>query len=135
MVHLYSLFTTYIFSSICRTTNWVYPATNWVYPATNWVYPATNWVYPATNWVYPATQIKCIRLHKSSVRNWNVLSVYSLNLTLGNLDKICTLVCLGEDVNIQSGGRFKTTEEQINAYSMRIYLTIDVRLYIMSSSL
>ena len=34
---------------------------------------------------------------------------------------------LGEDVNILSGGRYKTTEEQINSYSMRIYLTIDVR--------
>ncbi|XP_023322105.1 igLON family member 5 [Eurytemora carolleeae] len=33
----------------------------------------------------------------------------------------------GEDVNILSGGRYKTTEEQINSYSMRIYLTIDVR--------
>ena len=38
-------------------------------------------------------------------------------------------VILGSDQNINPVGRFSTREEIINAYSMKIFLTIDVVRY------
>ncbi len=36
-------------------------------------------------------------------------------------------IYLGEEVNILSGGRFKTKEETLNPYTMKMFLTIEAK--------
>ena len=50
-------------------------------------------------------------------------AIYKFN----NIINMMETIYLGEEVNILSGGRFKTKEETLNPYTMKMFLTIEAK--------